>query len=62
MVNNPLYIGINTLEQMAMQDKEKHISMRSSSLMRDDISIAQCSSSGSEVSARSDQPIMTSAV
>ena len=62
MVNNPLYIGINTLEKIAEQHKEKHRSMRSSSLLRDDVSIAQYSSSGSEASARSDEPIIISAV
>ncbi|KAL5493079.1 hypothetical protein EMCRGX_G014204 [Ephydatia muelleri] len=62
VVNNPLYIGINTLEKIAEQHNQKHRSMRSSSLLRDDVSIAQYSSSGSEASARSDEPIIISAV
>ena len=61
MVNNPLYIGIRTVELLAERDEKQQFT-RSSILMRDDVSIAQCSSSGSEASARSDEPIMVSAV
>ena len=60
-MNNPLYIGIHTLERIA-EPNEKERSARSSILMRDDLSIAQCSSSGSEASARSDEPMVPSAV
>lgn len=62
VVNNPLYIGVNTLEKIAEQHNQKQHSKRPSSLIRDDVSIAQCSSSGSEVSTRSDEPIVTSTV